>query len=402
MSFWLKGSTMNKSFTVVFLTIVIGLMLMTSSQLNIARASTPITGIIASNQTWTKANSPYTLTGPTDIDRGVTVTIEAGATVDLNSYYIRVDGTLIAKGTSTNRINMSNGQVTFTVLANGWNETNGAGSVFEYTDLIDTSLMSSVALKLKSISITSYGSITGNSVIVDSTINDISISGNAAISNSNISKLNILVGTSVITNNTITVISGSGSTSPVITNNTIGSIGGVNNTASSIFYFGGNSPIIANNTIQGGILFGGTSPTISNNLIMGYIYGSDLKLRDAYGEGTYVGALIPNNVIISVLGGGSASISNNTLIGRTYNYTHQVFIAGLGGITSDLLETSGITIGSSYQNVYIGSNVMSNCFIGISYGASEQCKILPWQERELTFEGWSSNSECAVDANSEW
>lgn len=366
---------MNKSLSVAFLTIIIGLMLITSLSLNVIHASTGVIGIITSNQTWTKANSPYTLTGPTDIDRGVTVTIEAGATVDLNSYYIRVDGTLIAKGTSTDRINISDGSITFTVVANGWNETNGTGSVFEYTDLTNTPLISSVALKMKSSSITASGSITGNSVIVDSAINDISVNGNAAISNNNISKLNILVGTPVITNNTITVISGSGSTSAVITNNTIGSIGGVNNTASSIFYFGGNSPIIANNTIKGGILFGGTSPTISNNLIIGYIYGPDLKLGDAYGGGIYIGALIPSNAIISLLGGGSASISNNTLIGRTYNYTHESFIGGLRGTTSDLLETSGISLGSSYQHVYIGSNTISNCSTGINYGASGQGTI---------------------------
>ncbi len=69
-----------------------------------AQASSETTGIINADTTWTKTNSPYTLTGPVAVNTGVTLTIDPGVTVNLGAFYIQVNGTLVAKGTSTDKI----------------------------------------------------------------------------------------------------------------------------------------------------------------------------------------------------------------------------------------------------------------------------------------------------------
>jgi len=72
-------------------------------------SGTDVSGIIASDATWTQVNSPYSLTGPVGVSEGATLTIEAGVTVNLNSYYIQVNGTLYARGSSTDPIYINGG-----------------------------------------------------------------------------------------------------------------------------------------------------------------------------------------------------------------------------------------------------------------------------------------------------
>jgi hypothetical protein len=63
--------------------------------------------IITSDTTWTKADRPYSLTGPVMVNNGVTLTIEAGATVNVNGYYIVVNGTLRVLGSATEIIHIA-------------------------------------------------------------------------------------------------------------------------------------------------------------------------------------------------------------------------------------------------------------------------------------------------------
>jgi hypothetical protein len=93
----------NKTLSSAFLTAIIisGLILVSTAHFGAVHASTEVTGIISSDTTWTKANSPYNLTGNVLIDAGVTVTVEADAVVNLNGYYIRVNGTLIIQPAAT-------------------------------------------------------------------------------------------------------------------------------------------------------------------------------------------------------------------------------------------------------------------------------------------------------------
>ena len=51
-------------------------------------ASKPVGGLIASDTTWSAADSPYQFTGPVGVPSGVTLTIEPGVTVDFGNYYL--------------------------------------------------------------------------------------------------------------------------------------------------------------------------------------------------------------------------------------------------------------------------------------------------------------------------
>ncbi|HUK84428.1 MAG TPA: hypothetical protein VLU95_01055, partial [Candidatus Acidoferrum sp.] len=114
------------------------LVLVNIVQLSGAQASgTNVSGIIYANTTWTLASSPYNLVGPVAVNTGVMLTIEAGTVVNLNGNYITVNGTFVAKGTSTTNIQFNGagqsfGKIDLTALSNGWNDQTGSGSIIQY------------------------------------------------------------------------------------------------------------------------------------------------------------------------------------------------------------------------------------------------------------------------------
>ena len=64
-----------KKVTAVLLACLLTSLMIGSVKLEFADASTPVIGIINSDTTWTKANSPYSLNGPTAVNSGATLTI---------------------------------------------------------------------------------------------------------------------------------------------------------------------------------------------------------------------------------------------------------------------------------------------------------------------------------------
>lgn len=77
-----------------------------------ADAATIVSGIIATNTTWTLANSPYIVKGGLSVDSGVTLTIQPGVVVKVDStmpFYI--DGRLIAEGTITDSITFTSNSI---------------------------------------------------------------------------------------------------------------------------------------------------------------------------------------------------------------------------------------------------------------------------------------------------
>ena len=62
-------------------------------------------GVISISETWTLAGSPHIVQGNIIVNTGVTLTIQAGATVKFDAGYgLTINGTLIADGSSSSLI----------------------------------------------------------------------------------------------------------------------------------------------------------------------------------------------------------------------------------------------------------------------------------------------------------
>lgn len=128
---------LRKHFSVILLLVLVSSLIALTN----AQASTPTSGTISSDTTWTKDASPYILTGGVIIDGDAVLTIEPGVTVDFNGWYLQVDGALHAKGTSENKITLTshtfslNQRITFANSSKGWQEETGTGSIIENTNI---------------------------------------------------------------------------------------------------------------------------------------------------------------------------------------------------------------------------------------------------------------------------
>jgi hypothetical protein len=285
-----------------------------------AQGTGNIGGIISSDATWTKADSPYTLVGPVAIV-DATLTIEPGVTINLGNYYIQVNGTLIARGTSTDNIVITNGNH-YDCAVLFMNPGACASSVFE-------------------------------NVVVDTSDFGVSIRGDLHMSQVTINSyyaLEIYEGTPVISNNILNGQVGfhSHDASAILTNNLI--VGGISATSSS------PALTVTGNTIRGkgvnigvtcsegaftsniitgfetGILpFGGA--TIERNLIIGNQEG--IRLDNLGGDYYYTPSpariqhnTIVNNTVGVTAGGTSQTIQANVAYNNLYNNQNYNFYLG--------------------------------------------------------------------------
>ncbi len=251
---------MNRSrLSALLITLLLSSMVLVFSvHFGAVQASTNFSGIITSDVTWTKANSPYVLTGPVEVVTDVTLTIEAGATVNLHTYYIEVNGTLNARGTTLDPIVINStsqgivdfAQIIFTQNSSSWNEQNSTGCIIENSILsLSTISIENSSPKISNNNFTSNTgqgdgiSATGGApIILNNTIrgttygsiSGISCGGNALVANNTISGWS----TGISASNTSTIQGN------LIVNNK----GTMSGQGSGIQITGG-SPIIMNNTI---------------------------------------------------------------------------------------------------------------------------------------------------------
>ena len=292
------------SCAVLITMLVSGLILVFATNFGIVQASIEVSGIIASDTTWTKANSPYKLTGPVLVSNGVTLTIEAGVEVNLNGHYVQVNGTLQAVGSSVDMIRFRYGihgiaSVTLTDSSTSWNEQTSSGTIIE-------------------------------NAILSLEIHDTS----PKINENRLGDTRIYGGSPVVSNN----VFGGGESlgaleifggSPVVSNNFFNF---------TYIHIWGGSPLISNNNITGtltfedwepwhylpnyGINLGGprTDGSMGSGEKDGVVHITDNIVSSHYKAGIYVGigtAIIENNLITNNGNGihviSHATIRNNTI-----------------------------------------------------------------------------------------
>jgi parallel beta-helix repeat protein len=271
--------------------VVGGLLFFADEHLGSASGSTGFNGIISSDTTWSKANSPINLNGPVAVTAGATLTIDPGVTVDINSYNILVNGTLRAIGSVSDQIHFTGGYITFGQSSSWWNEQSGSGCIIENA-IIDSPQTYS-AIGINSSPKISHDTINGGI--------QVNQNSNCVISNNNINGeiVDSSSGAVTISNNAITNPSsfdeGYGIHEEpghaIITGNVI------SNCKVGIFAYSGN-PTIINNTISGctkGLwVVSGSSPEIQGNLITGNVNGVYI---------TSGSSIVQGNTIVSNING---------------------------------------------------------------------------------------------------
>jgi hypothetical protein len=268
---------MKESLSTAFMTAIIisVLILVSTVHFSTAQSGTNVTGIISSDTTWTKANSPYNLTGNVLVNNGVALTIEPGVFVNLSSYKMTVNGTLQAIGSSQNPIDINgdnSAEITFTQFAADWNQSTGTGCIIENANLIPYMVM--------------YNSPEINN---DNVYDRISTGANASISNCFIyGGLDIIGGQGTVSNNTVTSPSGSMGQGIII------SILAVNATVSGNTITACSEGITVNT--EAGFGIANYTSLIEGNLIADNTYGIEIV---AFSGATLLTPLIQSNTITS-------------------------------------------------------------------------------------------------------
>jgi hypothetical protein len=299
----------KKSLLSAFLTamIISGLILVGIVHFSTVHASTNVSGIISSDTTWTQANSPYNLTGNILVNNGITLTIEPGVTVNLNNYYIMVNGTLYAWCNNVNPIYINGGQITFTQFSTDWNESTGTGCIIENAVLSATITLNN--------SPKMYNDTTSSVINVQAT-----------------------KGMPIISNNTIKGgISVSAGGMPIISNNT--------------FLGSGISLFLANATVSGNTISGSSAGITAYTDFSGYGWFNCTSLIEGnliIGNG--------NGIVISEQQGstmGSPIVQNNTITKNDVGiYLTWIGIAGPSPtiLNNNIYNNSNYNIKSSLSN----------------------------------------------------
>ena len=339
----------------------------------VAFADSYVSGPISSDTTWALVNSPYIVTGSVLVNSGVTLTIEPGVTVKFDTgKALQIDGTLIAKGNSNNKITFTSNQAA--PAAGDWGYILFSNSSTDATYDVN-------------------GNYTGGSILEYAVVEyagGLSISNNGAVRMDN---AHPFINYCIIRNNYTTGISAANPGNLKIANSTIA---GNNNSTSQqygggIYISGGTvtifKNIISNNTASGWYSSGGiyisysTTTVISNNIIINNISNG----WDARGGGIYIergspttvsNNIISDNTSLSAGGiwadswwGNLITISNNTI---SNNYaqnacaiystlSHNTAIR-YNTITGNMATVSPptYTIFVSYQPILNFNNIFNN------------------------------------------
>lgn len=374
------------------------------SNFNFGSASTAVGGLIKENQTWTKNGSPYNLIGSLAVNKGVALTIEPGVIVNINDYYIQVNGTLIARGSGTEKITINSnqpydeGSIRFTDVSPGWNEQTNTGNIFENCLLNNIMIVSANAVKLNRLSFTNLtdgipaARLGNSSIVTNSEIHGSLELGDYSVVTNNLFGYNsgVICGSyhvgsfltitdnsggwfmahnSTIANNK-NIAGNTGGYGCLITGNTIsGSVSGeyiannrIDGDVTATVVTGNTVTAKGQTAVSGAIVF-------NNTIIGGGLAGHFDPYKGGWSQDHWVGAVgtggnavISNNVIVGgITGGGSPQIVNNTItgsiaIGNDYNY----FEGTTNAPIADSVTISANTIvGDNYCGVVVTARSIS-------------------------------------------
>jgi hypothetical protein len=321
-----------------------------------AQASTNVLGIITSDTTWTRENSPYNFVAPVTVNQGVTLTIERGVTVNINEFYLEVDGTIKAQGTSDKNIVVNSGErASSTNLNTQYPNYNiiladdSPNSIIENAVFNDTSAIYATSI----INVNSV--VMNNDTFLSRTINGASIldRGSLTISNSVIMG-EVLVGencSAVISNNTIIGPShntgievGEGSTAVISHNTIVGTPVGPLNSRCGIFLHHDSTAIVSDNYVanftEACVFVDGGSALVERNIIENNMGGD----HPHYGFGI-------------VIAGSSPLIENNTVTKTQVGLNIYDYI--FNSLTNSVIKAEPTIINNniynnSQYNIYLG------------------------------------------------
>ena len=312
-------------------------------QFGSVEASVDVNGILYSDAIWTKVNSPYNLLGPVAVTKGVVLTVEPGVTVNLNGHYLQVNGTLTARGADADKIQFNDGDIIFTPVSNGWNESANSGSIIENT-VVKGSISISTSVK-----------------ITHNTLNGLSVGGSATISYNSIDSISI-------------------SGSPLISNNEI----------TGDFTIAGGSPTITANILDGRPWARRGEPVFSGNKI-----SDGINCDSAGGQVTITNNELSssgNYAIISVIGI-HADISGNKIIG-TNNSPTGISVGGIlssATITQNQIYGCATGISLSQTIAQVTKNVITDNDIGL--------KVIFGPPMTIATPPYSNNASAVIEEN---
>jgi hypothetical protein len=360
----IRGCIVQKlTYTILLITFIVsGLAFVNIVPFGTVQASQIVNGIISQDTTWTKTNSPYMLTGPIAVIKGVTLTIEPGTIVNMNTFYIQVNGTLNARGSGSDPIHFNglftdflhpvgNEHIDFGPSSNSWSEQADFGCSIENAILNYTTInINNASPKISNNTIQRIFVNGGSPIITDNNIFDYIHAGNYGIT--------IDGGSPMISNNEIAGIYVGGS-SPEISNNTITSSGDFSRNYVAI-YISGDDPVIVHNNIVSridstqanlyepstnqiypGILINSKNAVVTDNIIHGCLTGIEAENglsieRNSIFNNT-VGIMIDNKIMVQnnsifnnkvgiTLKSASASVIGNNIFDNSQN---SIYLEGL-------------------------------------------------------------------------
>jgi hypothetical protein len=312
--------------TALVLMLVIFLLLFSIPEFGTVKASTEVSGLISSDVTWTQANSPYNLTSSITVASGATLTIEPATIVDLNGHYLQINGTIVARGTSSDPIDFHGGTP---ISTGGWaitTEDNAYSIVFS---------PSSTNWSQQ----TQSGCIIENAVIGNLVING----GSPKISNSFLGNIDINGGNPEISNNTVVGGIGVYAGSALIANNTV--------SQQYHYFIGYEGAIVAqrydrNNNII--IISRKAAPFVSGNVIVGNISEAGGGIRFETQNATIIG---------NTIYGCGVGIGFSEYVGNATISDNTIFDSKVGINLNDTLLTDGeVSVSITIQRNIIRNN----------------------------------------------